>query len=270
MFPRLFHIGGFSQSTYGVLVALAFLVALSLIARLARRAGLNSDLVVNLGILCGISAIVGAKVMMFLVDIPYYARNPGEIFSMASLQAGGVFYGGLIAALIAATVYIRRHHLPPLLTADVFAPGIALGHAIGRLGCFSAGCCWGRPTRLPWGVTFTSPVASQTVGVPLGIPLHPTQLYESAAEFIIFGILYWRIGKPGRPAGAIISLYLILYSTARFLVEFVRDHPGEPNPFGGPLNTSQCISLALAALGAAFFVHQRRRPVGPVLMRNRT
>jgi len=256
MFPRLFQIGSFSQSTYGVLVALAFLVALWMIARLARRASLNSDAVVNLGILCGLSAIVGAKIMMFLVDIPYYVRNPGEIFSMASLQAGGVFYGGLIAALIAAVVYMRRHHLPPLPTADVFAPGIALGHGIGRLGCFAAGCCWGRPTKLPWGVTFTSPVARQVVGVPLGIRLHPTQLYESAAEFLIFGILYWRIHRRHAP-GAIISLYLILYSTVRFLVEFVRFHE-QPNPFGGPLNTSQWISLALAALGAACFVWGRR------------
>ena len=255
MFPRLFQIGSFSQSTYGVLVAVAFLVALTVISHLARRAGLNSDAVVNLGILCGLSAIVGAKIMMFLVDIPYYARNPGEIFSLSSLQAGGVFYGGLIAALIAAWIYMRRHHLPALPTADVFAPGIALGHGIGRLGCFAAGCCWGRPTRLPWGVTFTNPLSQQLVGVPLGVPLHPTQLYESAAEFVIFGILYWRIRRQHAP-GTIISLYLILYSTVRFLVEFVRDHPGEPNPFGGPLNTEQCISLFLVALGAAYFVRQ--------------
>ena len=258
MLPRLFHIGSFSQSTYGVLVALAFLTALWLISKLARRAGLNPDVCVNLGILCGLSAIVGAKILMFLVDIPYYARNPGDIFSLASLQAGGVFYGGLIAALIAAIIYIRRHHLPPLATADVFAPGIALGHGIGRIGCFAAGCCWGQPTHLPWGVTFTNPLAAQNVGVPLGIPLQPTQLYESAAEFAIFGILYWRIGRPHAP-GSIISLYLILYSSARFLVEFVRDHPGEPNPFGGPLNTEQWISLLLLALGAAYFVMRRRR-----------
>jgi len=257
MFPRLFHIGSFSQSTYGVLVALAFLAALMIVSRLARRAGLNSDLVVNLGILCGISAIIGAKVMMFLIDIPYYVQNPGEIFSMATLQAGGVFYGGLIAALIASTVYIRRHHLPPLLTADVFAPGIALGHGIGRLGCFAAGCCWGRPTNLPWGVTFTNPLSQQLVGVPLGVRLHPTQLYESAAEFLIFGILYWRIQKAHAP-GAIISLYLILYGTARFLVEFVRFHE-QANPFSGPLNTSQWISLLFITLGAAYFARQRQR-----------
>jgi phosphatidylglycerol:prolipoprotein diacylglycerol transferase len=262
MLPRLFHIGSYSQATYGLLVALAFLVAISTISRLARRAGLNSDAVVNLGIVCGLSAIVGAKVMMFLVDIPYYVRNPGEIFSLASLQAGGVFYGGLIAALIAAVVYMRRRHLPALATADVFAPGIALGHGIGRLGCFAAGCCWGLPTKLPWGVTFTNPLSQQLVGVPLDIKLHPTQLYESAAEFLIFGILYWRIRRPHAP-GAIISLYLILYSTTRFLVEFVRDHPGEPNPFGSPLNTSQWISLALASLGAAYFLRNVGRASTP-------
>jgi phosphatidylglycerol:prolipoprotein diacylglycerol transferase len=217
---------------------------------------------VNLGILCGLSAIVGAKIMMFLVDIPYYVHNPGEIFSMASLQAGGVFYGGLIAALIAAVIYMRRHQLPALPTADVFAPGIALGHGIGRLGCFAAGCCWGKPTGLPWGVTFTNPLAQQLVGVPLDIKLHPTQLYESTAEFVIFGILYWRVRRPHAP-GAIISLYLVLYSTVRFLVEFVRDHPGEPNPFGGPLNTSQWISLALAALGATYFLRNVGRASTP-------
>lgn len=254
MFPQLFHIGGYSQATYGVLVALAFLVALSVISHLARRAGLNSDAVVNLGILCGLSAIVGAKIMMFLIDIPYYTRNPREIFSIANLQAGGVFYGGLIAALIAAVVYIRRHHLPALATADVFAPGIALGHGIGRLGCFAAGCCWGLPTTLPWGVTFTNPVSHELVGVPLGIKLHPTQMYESVAEFLIFGILYWRVRRAHQP-GAIISLYLILYSTVRFLVEFVRYHE-QPNPFGGPFNTSQWISLGLVALGAAYFIRR--------------
>ncbi len=263
MLPRLFHIGSYSQATYGVLVAIAFLVALSVVARLARRAGLNSDQVVNLGILCGLSAIVGAKLMMYLIDIPYYVQNPGEILSLSTLQAGGVFYGGLIAALIASTVYMRRHRLPPLLTADVFAPGIALGHSIGRLGCFAAGCCWGLPTSLPWGVTFTNPIAHELVGVPLDIKLHPTQLYESAAELIIFAILYWRIRRPHAP-GAIISLYLILYSAVRFLVEFVRYHE-QANPFGGPLNTSQWISLLLAGLGAAYFLRRRTHPVPAVV-----
>lgn len=247
MYPELFHF----LPTYGVLVAAAFLTALWLAGRLARRAGLNVDAVTNLGIYCALSAIGGAKVMMFLVDYRYYAEHPGEIFSLSTLRAGGVFYGGLIAALAVAVWYMRKTRLPGWKTADVFAPAIALGHGIGRLGCFSAGCCWGIECHLPWAVTFTDPVANQLVGVPLGVPLHPTQLYESFAEFLIFGVLYWRIRKP-HPAGAIISLYLMLYSTVRFVVEFFRYHE-QANPFGGPLDTGQWISLALFLLGAAYF-----------------
>jgi len=111
-----------------------------------------------------------------------------------------VFYGGLIAAL-ACPGGTCEDPSAGLKTADVFAPAIALGHGIGRLGCFSAGCCWGVLCHRPWAVTFTNPVSNRLVGVPLGVPLHPTQLYEACAEFAIFGILYWRIGKP-HAAGA--------------------------------------------------------------------
>ncbi len=255
MLPELFHLP--FLHTYGVLVALAFLAGLWMTARLARRSGLHADSVMNLGIYCALAAIIGAKVMMFLVDLPYYAANPGEILSFATLQAGGVFYGGLIAALLTAFFYMRRKHLPPLATADAFAPGIALGHGIGRLGCFSAGCCWGAPTELPWAVTFTNPEANRLVGVPLGVALHPTQLYEAFAEFAIFGILYWRFGRP-HGAGAIISLYLMMYSAVRFAVEFVRFHE-QPNPFGGPLDAAQWISLGLFALGALYWVLNGRK-----------
>ncbi|MGA2268461.1 MAG: prolipoprotein diacylglyceryl transferase [Bryobacteraceae bacterium] len=250
MYPEIFHI--WFLHTYGVLVALAFLAGLWMATRLAQRAGLNVDAVVNLGMYCALSAIAGAKLMMFLLDISYYVQHPSEIVSLSSLQAGGVFYGGLMAALAVAWWYLRKTRLPPLKTADVFAPAIALGHGIGRLGCFSAGCCWGVECHLPWAVTFTNPVANQLVGVPLGVPLHPTQLYESFAEFLIFGVLYWRIQKPHR-AGAIISLYLMLYSAARFVVEFFRYHD-QGNLFGGPLDASQWLSLGLFLLGAAYFV----------------
>ncbi len=179
-------------------MAIAFLAALWMAGRLAARAGLNSDAVTNLGIYCALAAIAGAKVMMFLVDLPYYMQHAGEIFSLATLRAGGVFYGGLIAALAVAWWYMRRTRLPLWKTADVFAPAIALGHGIGRLGCFSAGCCWGVRANVPWAVTFTNPAANDLVGVPLNVPLHPTQLYESFAEFCIFGILYWRIRKAAR------------------------------------------------------------------------
>jgi len=253
MYPEIFHIG--FLHTYGVLVAAAFLAGLWLAARLARHAKLNSDAVTNLGIYCALAAIAGAKLMMFLIDIPYYVQHPGEIFSLSTLQAGGVFYGGLVAALGVAFWYMRRTGLPALPTADVFAPAIALGHGIGRLGCFSAGCCWGKETSLPWAVTFTSPEANRLVGVPLGVGLHPTQLYEAAAEFAIAAILLWRIRRP-HAAGAIIGLYLMLYATARFLVEFVRYHE-QANPWGTPLDTSQWISLVLFAIGGFWYFRPR-------------
>jgi phosphatidylglycerol:prolipoprotein diacylglycerol transferase len=176
--------------------------------------------------------------------------------SLSTLRAGGVFYGGLIAALAVSWWYMRYSRLPLWKTADVFAPAIALGHGIGRLGCFSAGCCWGVRSNLPWAVTFTNPVAKDLVGVPLNTPLHPTQLYESFAEFLIFGVLYWRIHKQHRP-GAIISLYLILYSTARFIVEFFRYHE-QGNLWGGPLDTSQWISILLVLAGAFYFLRARK------------
>jgi phosphatidylglycerol:prolipoprotein diacylglycerol transferase len=256
MYPELFHLS--FLHTYGVLVAAAFLAALGLIARLAKSEKLHPETVTNLGIYCALAAIAGAKLMMFVVDAPYYLEHPSEIFSLATLQAGGVFYGGLLAALAVSWWYMRGHRLPPLKTADVFAPGIALGHGIGRLGCFAAGCCWGVQCDLPWAVTFKNPIAHQLVGVPLNVPLHPTQLYESFSEFLIFGILYWRFRKPHQE-GSIIGLYLILYSAVRFAVEFFRYHE-QGNLFNGPFDTSQYLSAVLATLGLYFVLRRRPQP----------
>src|SRR5438270_13698563 len=126
MYPEVFHLS--FLHTYGVLVALAFLTALWLAGRLARQAGLSADAVTNLGIYCALAGIAGAKLMMFVVDIPYYKEHPGEILSFGTLQAGGVFYGGLIAALGVSAWYMRKTGLPLLKTADVFAPAVAFGH----------------------------------------------------------------------------------------------------------------------------------------------
>jgi len=250
MYPEIFHIS--FLHTYGVLVALGFLAAVWMATRLARSAGIDAEAVTNLGIYCALAALAGAKLMMFVVDPD--ARR--DMFSLATLQAGGVFYGGLLAALAVSGWYMRKAGLPLLATADVFAPAIALGHAIGRLGCFSAGCCWGLRCDMPWAVTFRDPAANDITGVPLNVPLHPTQLYESLAEFLVFAILYWRIRKP-HPKGAIIGLYLVLYGAARFVVEFYRYHE-QGNLWGSALDTSQVISLALMALGASRFVAFRR------------
>ena len=171
-----------------------------------------------------------------------------------------------LMALATAFFYMRRKRLPVLKTADVFAPGLALGHAIGRLGCFAAGCCWGLPTNLPWAVIFVNPRAKDLVGVPLGLPLHPTQLYESLGELIIFAVLYLRFLRPHRE-GSIISLYLVLYGTLRFLVEFVRFHDQQSNPLTGPFSTEQWISLALVTAGLCYWLFARNRQAMTTVIR---
>ena len=198
MFPKLIDTGGFFLPTYGVLVALAFLVAIWLTGKLAAKAGLNSDKITNLAIYCALAGMAGAKLLMFLFDWRTYLLNPREIFTFSTLQAAGVYQGGLIIAILFAIVYMRRTGLPALLTCDVFAPGLAIGHAIGRLGCLAAGCCWGSVCHRPWAITFTKPEAHELTGVPLGVPLHPAQLYESLAEFVIFGFLYRLFHRPHR------------------------------------------------------------------------
>ncbi len=247
MLPKLISVGDFFVPTYGLMVTLGFLAGLWLATRLARRDGLNTDDVVNLAVYCALSGIVGAKLLMIVQDFGYYRENPGELFSFATLQAGGIFYGGLVAALAVAWWFLSKRGLPALRTADVFAPGVALGHAIGRIGCFAAGCCWGVECHLPWAVTFKNPDANRMFGTPLMTPLHPTQLYESAAEAIIAFVL-WRRSLAAHRPGTVIGLYLVMYCSVRFAVEFVRAHDAA-NPFGGPLSSSQWIALALAAAG---------------------
>lgn len=247
MFPQLFKIGDFFLPTYGLLVATGFLLGLWIASRLAKRDGADPEQIINLGVYCALAGIVGAKVLMLAFDWTYYSRNPGEIFSLSTLQAGGVFQGGLVLALIVGLFYVRRKRMPFLATADAFAPGIALGHAMGRLGCFAAGCCWGVECRRPWAVTFTNPVTERLFGTPLHRPLHPTQLYEAALEAAVFIILYRRFSPVRRP-GSVIGLYLVLSSLGRFVVEFYRFH-GQANPFGGPLSATQWIALILSAIG---------------------
>lgn len=248
MLPYLIQIGSFRLPAYGVLVATAFLTALWMASRFAKQSGLDSEKVVNLGVYCALTGMAGSKLMMIALD-PDYRAHPATIFTLATLQSAGIFYGGFIGALVFAYFYMKKQGLPWLATSDLFAPGVAIGHGIGRLGCFAAGCCWGKPARLPWSVTFTNPDA-QSTGVPLGIPLHPTQLYEAFAEVLICAFLYWRWKKP-HADGQIIGLYLLLYGLVRFGVEFLREHDAS-NPFGGPFVLEQWISLALVVAGLAF------------------
>lgn len=259
MYPEIFHIGNFPINTYGVLLALAFLAALLTAARLAGRDGLPRERVYDLGLWMLLAAIVGSKVLMLFTE-PEYREDPIRLISLDFLRSGGVFYGGFVAAVVAGYFLIRRYKLPWWKTADAFAPGIALGNAIGRQGCFAAGCCWGKPTSMPWGVEFTE-AGHEVTGVPLGVHLHPTQLYESFGALIIFFFLLW-LHRRKRFSGQVILFYALLYAVMRFTIEFFRDDPrgdilGLTTLTG--LSTSQMLSLIIGVTGLIFLILRWRR-----------
>jgi phosphatidylglycerol:prolipoprotein diacylglycerol transferase len=254
MHPILFEFGDWPVYSYGVLLAAAYLAALQLAVVRARRQGLDGARVMDLGIYLIIAALVGAKLMLVLVDLDYFLAQPREILSL--VRAGGVFYGGLITAVGVALWLVRRYGLPMWTTADLFAPGIALGHVIGRLGCLLAGCCYGRPTDVPWAITFTNPVAADNVGTPLGIPLHPTQIYDAGAELLIlvFLLLTERRGRPF--AGRTFWMYIFLYGVSRFIVEFYR---GDDRGAVLGLSTSQFVSIVAVPLALVMLAWLRSR-----------
>ena len=255
MHPILFEIGNFPVYTYGVLLAAAYLLGLQFALVRARARGLDANRVMDLGIWIIISALIGAKLLLLVVDFDTFRNSPGELLTL--MRSGGVFYGGLIAAVAVAIWYMRRHKLPVWSVSDAYAPGIALGHVIGRMGCFFAGCCFGRSTDVPWAVTFTNEYARQNVGTPLNIPLHPTQLYEAGAELLILGFLLL-LERRGRPfPGRTFWSYMLVYGITRFIIEFYR---GDARGMVGALSTSQFVSVLLVPLSILMLVLLSRRP----------
>jgi phosphatidylglycerol:prolipoprotein diacylglycerol transferase len=254
MHPILFEVGTWPVYSYGVLLAVAYLAALQLAVVRARRIGIDGSRIMDLGIYLIIAALVGAKAMLIAVDFKYFMAQPREMLSL--VRAGGVFYGGLIAALLVAVWLVRRYNLRLWTTADLFAPGIALGHVIGRFGCLMAGCCYGRPTTMPWGITFTNPEAAANVGTPLGVPLHPTQLYDAGAELAIL-VLLLVTERRGRPfAGRTFWLYVLLYGISRFIIEFFR---GDDRGIVLGVSTSQFVSLIAVPLALVMLARLRGR-----------
>ena len=254
MYPRLFELGPITVYTYGVLLAAAYLLGLQLARARAQARGLDGNRVLDLGIYIIIAALVGAKLLLLVTDFDAFRSNPRELLTLA--RSGGVFYGGLILAVVVALFYIRKIGLPLWTTCDVFAPGIAVGHVVGRFGCLFAGCCYGKPTTLPWGITFRDPFAQANVGTPLNQPLHPTQLYEAGAELLILIVLLASERK-GRPyPGRTFWLYMLLYAISRFIIEFYR---GDERGTVGIFSTSQFISILLAPLAVIMLVYLARQ-----------
>lgn len=261
MHPILITIGSFSLPTYGVLLVLAILAGILTAMRLGRRVGFDPGQVLDFCTWIILVALAGAKVLMILAEWSYYRANPGEIFSLSTLLSGGVFYGGFLAAFFFLLWYVRVQKLSFWKLADVLAPAVAVGQSVGRLGCFSAGCDYGKPTNAWWGVVFTSTFAHQVAGVPLGIRLHPTQLYESFATLVIFGILLWEFSRRHWD-GEVFLTYVSLYAVARFFLEYLRGDEDRGFVFHHLLSTSQFIALlAMAAVAGVMIWRQRHSGV---------
>ena len=238
MCPVLFQVGGLTVYAYGSILALGFVVGGILILLKARREGISLDRIIELFCLTILSGLVGGRGLDVLVNLPFYREDPFKVFKL--WEGGMTFYGGFLLAVGAAMGYMKWYRLPIWKIADLFAPSIALGLFFARIGCFMAGCCYGKETSLPWSVTFTDPFSL----APLHVPLHPTQLYEAAGGLLLFLFLVWMEERRSFE-GQIFWLFLFSYSILRFLIEFVRDDP-RGSLFWAFLSTSQALGILLA------------------------
>lgn len=252
MWPTLFKWGGFSLQAYGLFIAIGFLLGLGLALKEARQQGIPGERILDLSLVAILSALIGSRLLYALIHYRTYLQDPWAFFKV--WEGGLVFFGGLIPALAVGFWYLRRAGLPLGRTADVVAPSVAVGQVFGRLGCLAAGCCFGRPADRPWAVTFTNPDSL----APLGVPLHPTQLYEALAALIIFGVLLFLRRHPLFP-GQVIVGYLFLSSGARFFIEAFRgDFRG--NLIGQAWSDTRYLSalLIVFSLTLGFYLLKKR------------
>lgn len=250
MFPVLFSIGPVRVFTYGFLLALAFLASMYMVGEEAKRRGLDPKKFYDLSFYGIVMAILGSRLLHVILEWDYFAANPVEIFAL--WKGGLAFQGGLVFGLATVVFLLYRYKLPLWASLDTMALAMPLGQFIGRLGCFMAGCCYGKECNLPWAVTFTHP---ETLAIP-NVPLHPTQLYES---FLMLGVFFFllRLRRRQNFPGQILGAYLFLAGTVRFIVEFWRGDERGPVLFWDMAST-QVIALVLA-IGAGIFLYGRAR-----------
>jgi phosphatidylglycerol---prolipoprotein diacylglyceryl transferase len=262
MFPVLIKIGPLTIHTYGFMMAVGVALGLWFIYVQAKKAGLDANRIMDAAFYTIIVSLIGAKLILFLSNISYYFSYPKELFSLA--RSGGVFQGGLTFGVLFALWYFHRKKIPTWKTADLIVPALAMGHGFGRIGCFSAGCCYGTECAAPWAVVFKNTYAAQLTGVHLDTPMHPVQLYEAILNFINFGVLFL-ILKKKKFDGQVFAFYIINYSIIRFFTEYFRgDHEDKVYFIRG---SSAASSLSLPQLfcvlgliaGAVVFVVLKRR-----------
>jgi phosphatidylglycerol:prolipoprotein diacylglycerol transferase len=243
MCPTFLTIFGYSLKTYGLMVATGFYVATKVIERAAKLRNLDTQKITDLVFWGFIVGIVGARVLFIITDWQNFLNHPTEI--IAIWRGGLVYFGGFLAVIPFLIYYSKKNQLPLLKTLDCCTLGLVIGHAIGRFGCLASGCCYGKPTELFWGVRFYSEFVASELH---GIPLHPTQLYESFALFVLFGLL-WFIFKRARFYGQVACTYLLTYPIIRSVLEVFRGDLVRGFVVKDYLSTSQFISIFVFIVG---------------------
>jgi len=262
MHPILFQIGSFPIGTYGLLLVIAFFSALTLAKRQGRLDGLSGDAITDLSITMLLAGVVGAKLLMILVDLINGGRFL-DIFSLGTLRAGGAVHGGIIAGAVALFWRARKLKLNLPLTLDACVPAVALGQAIGRLGCFSAGCCFGTECHNALAVTFTDINANVLSGTPLHLPLHPVQLYTFCMNLLVM-ILLLLVRKHRSFTGQVLACYFMLEGVGRALMETWRGDLDRGIWFGlQGLSTGRLTALLFFIAGIALWFWFRRRSAAP-------
>lgn len=258
MHPVLIEIPWFNAlkvHSYGVMVALGFLAALWWIRRQSRIEGLPGPKMLDMAFLMLLMALVGSRIAYIVVEWEYFLRHPSHVIRV--WEGGLVFYGGVLACIPTAWIFLKRNRLSFWKVSDVFMPGVALGHALGRIGCFLAGCCYGGQCDVHAWYAVVFPKVSGGLAPP-GVPLYPSQLMEAAAEFLIFLFLAWKSRKKAFD-GQILLLYLILYAILRYGIEFFRGDSERGFIVAPWLSTSQFISLILLVGAVIALIYRRRR-----------
>jgi phosphatidylglycerol:prolipoprotein diacylglycerol transferase len=253
MHPILFRIGPLEVRTWGVLMLIGFIAGISYVAKRARVIGVSTEKIWDFGFWVGLAGIVGARIFYVLYHIPYFKEHPSEIIKF--WEGGAVFFGGFLFALITGIVYLIRNkkYLPFWPIADFASEALALGMFFGRWGCFFNGCCFGKETHLPWAVVF--PPGSPAYEVMDSLPIHPSQLYESFANLILFFILL-KIEQKKPFDGFIFLFYMFFASLIRFLVDFTRYYEPE-NVY--ILTINQWISIAIMVTSVVIYFILRRK-----------
>ena len=252
MHPILFKIFGFPIGTYGLLLTAGFFLALALAKYLGRKDGVSADGLSDLAVTLLLAGIVGSKLLMIIVDL-VGGLTFSQVLDPGYLRAGGAVHGGIIAATAAFFWRVKRLKMPLAATLDCLTPAVALGQAIGRLGCFAAGCCYGTACTEPWAVTFTNPDAALLSGTPLHLAIHPVQLYTFAANFAIMGALLL-VRKHRRFLGQVSACYFILEGIGRMVTEIWRADLDRGVWLGQPwLSTGRLTAFLFILFGAGLW-----------------